>query len=438
MGLGSLGVSVVLAACAAPSPQEAPIPLADELRAAVAIAAPRERRAAAIALAKRKDASVPALLAAIELASTRDTAPTGPRVEHVTLHADGKPEETEIVLYVPRSYDATRPVPLIGAFHGTGASGVGLDTMWGVTSEALGAIVVAPGEAGPNEGYAFSKRERDAACEALRFACTRYLVDPDRVYGTGVSRGGHLTWDFALRRPDRFAALAPMIGCPRFQIVRGQNNLRFLENLVNVPIRDLQGSKDDPGVLQNLHEAFARLTDLHALDAKLIEFPERGHDFEFGAVDWPKFFGAAQRDPMPQRVVFTSANEDEARAFWVEIVQFTKDVVENPRLDVPAAEWAKLDAAGQRRFVQERIDRGTARIVATRTGKGRFTVEAKGVAKFRLLLASEMFDPATPVEVTFQGKVTKRKLALDPRLLATEYVERLDRSFLPVASIELP
>src|SRR6185436_12932681 len=114
-----------------------------------------------------------------------------------------------------------------------------------------------------NDGYAFSLRERDAALGAVRFAQANFAIDPNRIYATGISRGGHLTWDVALRRPDRFAALVPLIGCPRYQLVRGQNNLRFVENLVNVPIRDLQGSKDDPGVLQNLHEAFAKLEALH-------------------------------------------------------------------------------------------------------------------------------------------------------------------------------
>lgn len=411
--------------------------IANDLREALALAAPKDRRAAAIAITRRKDATLETVTLAIDEALRREAAPSGMRVLRAPIFAEKSVEDVELVVYVPKSYDPAVRAPLIAAFHGTGATGRGQDEMWRETSEKIGAIVVAPGEAGANEGYAFSLRERDAAIGAVRFASANFAIDPNRIYATGISRGGHLTWDVALRRPDRFAAIAPLIGCPRYQLVRGQNNLRFLENLVNTPIRDLQGSKDDPGVLQNLHEAFDKLERFHARDAKLVEFPDRGHDFDFKAVEWPAFF-ANVREPTPERVVFASSNLDEARSYFVEITQFTKDVAENPRIDVQAAAWSKLDAAGQRRLVQERIDSDTARIEVVRSSPGRFEVTARGVARFRLLLSQGMFDPAVPVEVVFNGKATRRKVVPDLKVLLTEFVERLDRSFLPIASIEVP
>lgn len=411
--------------------------LADDLRAAVALTTPKERRTAALVIARRKDATIDNVLLAIDAVLQRETCPTGSRVLRAPIFAENAVEDVELAVYVPRSYDPLTPAPLIAVFHGTGGSGRGQDEMWRATAEQIGAIVVAPSEAGANEGYAWSVRERDAAIGAVRFAQQSFAIDPDRVYVTGISRGGHLVWDVALRRPDRFAALAPLIGCPRYQLVRGQNNLRFLENLVNTPIRDLQGSKDDPGVLQNLHEAFAKLDALHARDAKLLEFADRGHAFDFEAVAWPEFF-TAKRDPLPERLVFTSANLEEARCFFVEITQFTKDVAENPRIDVQAAAWAKLDAAGQRRMVQEQVDKDTARIEIVRTSPGRFEVMSRGVAKLRLFLSREMFDASTPVEVTLSGKTKKYKPVPDVKVLLTEFVERLDRSFLPVAVLEIP
>ena len=64
-------------------------------------------------------------------------------------------------------------------------------------------VVVAPSEAGPNDGYAFSERERLAALAALRWARLELNVDEDRIFATGVSRGGHLSWDLARRSTDR-------------------------------------------------------------------------------------------------------------------------------------------------------------------------------------------------------------------------------------------
>jgi hypothetical protein len=413
--------------------------MAAQLRAALAMPAPKDRRDAATAIAKDKLATIDNLRLVIGAVTAREAIEPGSHTERAPIWADGKVEDVEIVFYVPHGYDPTKPAPLIEAFHGTGGSGEGKDQLWGPTCEKLGALLVAPGEAGPNEGYQFSMRERDAAIGALRWAMLRFNVDTNRVFASGISRGGHLTWDVALRRPDRFAALAPFIGCPRFNLVRGQNNLRFLENAVNVPIRDLQGSKDDPGVLENLHSAFAKLDALHAKDAKLIEFPELGHEYEFAAVDWVEFFGKPHRDPDPEHVVFTCANLAESRAFWVEILAFNKDVAENPRLDVRAAEWGKLDtAAKQRAFIEEHIEQETARVDATRRAKGVFQIESRGVAKVRLLLGVDDFDPSVPVEVTFLGKTHKKKVSLDPRLMLTDYVERVDAAFVPIASVEVP
>jgi predicted peptidase len=37
-------------------------------------------------------------------------------------------------------------------------------------------------------------------------------VDANRIYLTGLSRGGHGTWAIAADRPERFAAIAPVCG----------------------------------------------------------------------------------------------------------------------------------------------------------------------------------------------------------------------------------
>ena len=39
-----------------------------------------------------------------------------------------------------------------------------------------------------------------------------FRIDPDRVYLTGLSYGGFGTWFLAARHPQRFAAIAPVVG----------------------------------------------------------------------------------------------------------------------------------------------------------------------------------------------------------------------------------
>jgi len=43
-------------------------------------------------------------------------------------------------------------------------------------------------------------------------ALSVYRADPDRVYLTGISYGGFGTWYMASKHPDRFAAIAPVVG----------------------------------------------------------------------------------------------------------------------------------------------------------------------------------------------------------------------------------
>lgn len=433
--------------------QEAPVDLARELAAAVDLPAARARRDAANALAARKEIALEDWLLAMKsfgsAASTgspnfpnfpNSIGPSDPgaHVETVPLQVGAKIEDTELARFVPRSYDPHTPAPLMLALHGTGGSGKDVEPMWRAVAEKLGMLVLAPSEAGPNEGYAFSDRERDAAMAALRWMRRRYNIDENRIFASGISRGGHMAWDLALRAPDLFAALAPMIGSPRFNLNNGQNNLRFLENLVAMPIRDLQGSKDDPGVLFNLHLSFDKLTRWKAPDAKLIEFPERGHDFDFGAVDWVQFLGAAARHPTPDRVVRTAAVTGEARAFWVEITALGKNAIEDLKPRVTASEWNKLDDDGRRRFLEAEVEKHTARLEVKRTAPGRFTATGLEIVSFRLLLADEMFDAAKTVQVVFNGKTIEKKARADKRALLQEFVERFDRTFLPVAAVDVP
>ena len=145
-----------------------------------------------------------------------------------------------------------------------------------------------------------------------------------------------------------------MIGGPRFQLDHGQNNLRFLENVVSLPIRDLQGAKDDPALVANVRTAFKRLDKLGARDAKLFEFPDLGHSFEFGAVDWKDFFGSAKRNPTP--IASSSRPRSRARAFWVEITKLAKEVSEDVVPTVTASTRKGLDENGRRDFLEAEVE----------------------------------------------------------------------------------
>lgn len=362
----------------------------------------------------------------------------GPKAMDVPLILEKGNCRSNFAYYLPRSRDPKKPAPLLLAFHGTGGSGTDVEPMWRDTAEALGMLVLAPTVSGKNEGYTYSSEERDETLAAVRWMRRNFEVDPDRIYATGISRGGHLAWDLALRHPDLFAAIAPMIGGPRFQLDHGQNNLRFLENVVSLPIRDLQGAQDDPALVANVRTAFKRLDKLGARDAKLFEFPELGHSFDFAAVDWKQFFGSAKRDPIPDRVVLLASKVDGARAFWVEITKLAKEVSEDVVPTVTASTWKGLDENGRRDFLEAEVEKRTARLEVKRSGPNRFTATGERVLGFRLLLAPSMFDPSKPVQILFGGKLVEKKVVPDARVLLGEFVERFDKSFLPIAAVDVP
>lgn len=430
----------MLVAVVGASPLVAQTEPAAELVRLVDAPTPAARVAMARQLATRGEVSLQTWLAAARAFGNFERVASGERRERVDLPVGDAVEATDLWLYVPLGYDPATAAPLMFMGHGTGGSGEGLTRMWQAVADDLGMLVLAPTEAGANEGYAFSVRERQAALAALRWMRRHFHVDENRIFAAGISRGGHLAWDLALRQPDLFAAIAPMIGGPRINPAQGQNNLRYLENVRDLPIRDLQGLKDDPRLVANVQMAFAKLDALGARDAVLHAFEDRGHSFDFAAVDWRAFLGASVRSATPIQVVRTFARPGEGRAFWVEVTGAERGVQEDVPLRVDEADWKRLQAddAAMRAFLDAEAARRTARLQVTRAGGNRFDAEGTRVRALRLRLSLDMFDPSQPVEVRFAGRTHRRRLAPSALVLLTEFAERFDRTFLPVAEMTIP
>ncbi len=396
------------------------------------------RRAAADAFAASTDASVEDLLAAMRAFGRFQAEDAGAHVEEVVIPGPGGGRIARTVVYVPPTYDPATPAPLLLALHGAGGRGAEVVPTWRAVADALGMVLVAPTEAGANEGYSFSREERDDVFVVLRWARRRFNVDENRIHLTGVSRGGHLTWDLALRHPTTWASIAPMIGGPRLHPAEGQNNVRYAENVAHLSIRDLQGREDDARLVFNLALIFQRRNALHARDAKLLLQSGYGHGFDFAAVDWKAFLASAVRDPHPKRVVRAVANEDEGRSLWVEVLETKSPVKEVFKLQVPQSKWAALGDAGQRRLLQAEADRRTGRLEVHRRGVGRFEARGKGIKRFRLLLPDDAFEPGERVEVVFNGRRKRKKVSPSKQTLLREFAERFDRTFLPVVEVVIP
>jgi dienelactone hydrolase len=426
---------------AAVLPPQAPVDLQQELQRAVDLPTPAERRKAADALAGRSGVSVAQWQAACAAfgASAGSGASAalepGQNRQTVELPVLDQVEKTEVFLFVPKNYDSKKPAPLLLWGHGAESSGAREFYAWEAVAEALGMLVLAPSEV-KERGWAFTPRERMNQLAALRWARRQANVDENAVFVGGCSRGGHMTWDLGQRFPDLWAGMVPCIGGPRVQLDNGQNNLRYLENVTHVPIRDLQGMQDDGVLIVNLRLAFERLKKLGAADAKLVEFADKGHTFDLAAVDWPPFF-AARRQPVPTSVVRLAAQPGETRAAWAEILAFDESVTVNFAPQVDPALWKSLDQPHQHAWMLDRAVDKTARLRVDMKQRGHFVSEARGVRKFRLLLTADMIADGK-VEVRAFGKTVTRKVEPSASVLLREFVERFDRTFLPIAEVVLP
>lgn len=115
-------------------------------------------------------------------------------------------------LYVPESYDGSRPWPLVMALHG--GSGTGEDFLWTWLQEARSRrfLLVAP----TSLGSTWSMMGDDIDAPTLRrivdYIAANWRVDTDRVLLTGLSDGATYTLLCGLQEDSPFTALAPVSG----------------------------------------------------------------------------------------------------------------------------------------------------------------------------------------------------------------------------------
>lgn len=171
----------------------------------------------------------------------------------------GQPRQ--YVVYVPRDYTPDRAWPMILFLHGAGERGDDglLPTEVGIAAAIrrhparFPAIVVFP--QCPKQLF------WDVCVDYLEAAMadTRrdYAIDPARIYLTGLSMGGYMTWAWGAVKSDTFAALMPICGGGKPEDLQSLSEQPIaeifgtlperVERLKTLPIWAFHG-KDDPVV----------------------------------------------------------------------------------------------------------------------------------------------------------------------------------------------
>lgn len=439
-------LALALGVCLAPG-QESELGSAEKeavklLQEAVDLPSPEARAKEAKRLAKIPGMTLAAWRRAAEQVEHVDWGIAEPGEDRfeVELSVQGEVETTELHVFIPETYDSERSVPLLVALHGAGGNGISMLRSWRGIAEELGAVLLAPTEAGPNEGFAGTVRERESVLAGIRWARRRFLIDPDRVLITGFSRGAHLCWDLALRHPDVFAAAVPCAGGPRFNLGGGRANLRYTDNLLGLATRALIGELEEPGVLINTRLLQERLDRAGEHRFELHVLPGVGHQFAIDRLsDWVDWLGAARREPLANRMVRQAARPEEVRRHWLEITRLGSKVDEvfSPKLRVKAGEQPDQDEL--RREILDQTDDRTARASAERNPTtGEFKLDTVGVKRVRLLLPEEWLpEGGGKLKVHAGGRTRSLSVKPDAEVFLREFVEHADLSFQPVAQVEV-
>lgn len=137
-----------------------------------------------------------------------------------TIMHDGL--EREYILYIPAIYDGTEDVPLVFNFHGY-TSNAQQQMFYGdfrAISDTANFLVVHPqgtqdfaGQPHWNVGWGGSTVDDVSFTAALiDTLAASYTIDLDRVYSTGMSNGGFMSYLLACQLSDKIAAVASVTG----------------------------------------------------------------------------------------------------------------------------------------------------------------------------------------------------------------------------------
>ena len=160
------------------------------------------------------------------------TLKAGDNNETITSSGDSR----TFIVHVPTSYTGNSAVPVILDFHPLGGSGSQQEgsSGWKGQCDSVGCIAVFPDSSKAkasdnswNAGYCCDNAEKNQvddvqfARDMIKWLETNACVDPKRIYASGGSNGGGMTYRLACQAADVIAAVAPV----DFRCVTGKDPL---------------------------------------------------------------------------------------------------------------------------------------------------------------------------------------------------------------------
>jgi len=144
--------------------------------------------------------SKPCRLAARPVEGEKRVTWTGERPLGIGRRRDG-------ILYIPSTYEPTRPAPLVLCLHGAGGRAQNRVDALRADAERTGAVLVAPDSLGPTWDFLISGCgvDLERIDRALEAAFALLAVDPARVAIEGFSDGASYALSLGLSNGDLFS-----------------------------------------------------------------------------------------------------------------------------------------------------------------------------------------------------------------------------------------
>ena len=198
-------------------------------------------------------------------------------------------------------------------------------------------------------GFNWEDWGRLDALEVLDIAKARYKPDPQHIYLTGHSMGGHGTWFLGATYPDKWAAIAACAGYPTLKgygsadglipdsssnvleqlLLRSGNQsdvLRLVNNYKAHGVYIFHGDDDRTVSVNYARQMRKLLGEFHA-DLSYYEYPGGSHWFSDESVDWKPLFDFFKWHQLPldsnvNTIDFTTSSPGISASFrWATIQQ---------------------------------------------------------------------------------------------------------------------
>lgn len=208
----------------------------------------------------------------------------------------------------PQTPATQSPSALFLSVHGAGVEAIGQAKAY--KQKDWGTLVAATNRR--PRGFNWEDWGRLDALEVLTIAKEKFKPDPQRIYLTGHSMGGHGTWFLGATYPDMWAAIAPCAGYPTLKgygsadglipdsastgmeqlLLRASNQSdvpKLAANYKSLGVYIFHGDSDRTVSVNYARQMKKQLADFHT-DMSYYEFPGGSHWFGDQSVDWKPIF----------------------------------------------------------------------------------------------------------------------------------------------------